>query len=105
MTSPITAVVSQVAAQATHSGSGASRTDSQAQVGPEQLARLSAVAAERVSDQATDEKRVLKRGESRAEAGFAPPKKRRDQTKTEDEGPKQKQSLDPNVGRRIDISI
>lgn len=109
MASPITAVVSHAAAQATppNPTHGPRSETPHAHLTPQQMAAVSNVSAERQNAQMREETRVMKRQENRAEAGYAPQKGRRQrparqgaaQVRQEDEQPQ------ADAERHVDVEV
>jgi len=108
MTSPITAIVSNVAAQATPtSASNPARPDAHGHSGAHDAARMSTIAAERVGSQLNqDKQRVMKRHEKRAEAGYAPQKSpKRPAAKKNVDEQEPEYAVDEVSGRHVDVEV
>ena len=112
MTSPITATVSHAAAQASppSPAQGVRAENSAAHMSQQQIARTSAIAAERQGSQMSDEKRVIKRQPARTEAGFAAqhshPKLPKKSGAVDDHEEEQEQeSDDGEPGRHVDVEV
>ena len=110
MTSPITATVSHAAAQATQPAQSTNSVRNDAangQVSPQQMARLSSIAAERRGAQLHDEQRVMKRGEKRTEASFAPQKtpRRDERASAQAVEPEREEATPKDLGQHVDVEV
>lgn len=107
MTSPLTAVVSHAASQTAPSPpSGTPKGDaaSQGHASAQEMSRVASAAAERINKQTREENRVIKRDESRAEAGFAP-QKRKPQKAGKEEEPAEPEAKSEHLGHKIDVAV